>query len=316
MSRRRRMIPVLAALLAAAPAWAVPDRGMDPKAPLTPSSTDIPKHRLWYSNATFARLNPLGLIDSFTVGWRYRLMDSDSVLFEDTYLLLGASSRGSPAFGRVGAHAEVSPIAIFKAWATVEGVYYFGSFDQITGFPTADAAYDDDTLEQLGQGAATAGWVATTGAVLQAKVGTVAVRSTFQATRYDLDMDAGEAFFYDQFWDRLAPDEQWMGLNDLDVMHMGDRLRLGARWTWSDAFIPESDAVGALAHHRAGPLFAWQFKDEGPGSRFDKPTAFVLTQWWLQHPYRTGQVSSAAMPLVALGFAFQGDLLGPPPSGR
>lgn len=310
----RALVPALL-LLASSTAWAVPDRGMDPATPMKDAETAIPKHRLYYTNATFARLNPLGLIDAFSLGWRYRLMDSDSVLFNDTYTMLGLSARASPAFARVGARAEVNPIAVWKAFGAVEGVYYFGTFDQVTGFADADAVYDDDTLEALGRGRSTLGWVATAGTVLQAKAGPVAVRSTFQGQRYALDLPEGERFFYDQFWDRLAPNEQWMLLNDLDLMGVFDHARIGARWTWSDALIDEGDSVAGLAQHRVGPLFAWQFKDEPAGTRFNKPTVFALAQWWMQHPYRDGTVSSQAMPLIALGFAFQGDLLGAPPTG-
>ena len=136
----------------AAPAVAAPERGMDPTPPMTDDAGDIPKHRLWYSNATFARVNPLGLVESLTLGWRYRLMDSDSVLFEDTYSLLGVTVNTTPAYTRGGVRAEIAPIAVWKAWATLEGIGYFGTFDQITSFPDADAVYDDDTLEALGQG--------------------------------------------------------------------------------------------------------------------------------------------------------------------
>lgn len=297
-------------------AWAVPERGMDPAPPMSADEGAIPRHRLWYSNATFARLNPLGLIEAVDLGWRYRLIESDSVLFEDTYTLVGVTARASPAFARGGVRAEIAPIAVWKAWGTFERVGYFGSFDQITGFADADSVYDDDTLEALGRGQPTGGWVATAGTVLQAKVGPIALRSTFQGTRYDLDLPDGERFFYDQFWDRLAPDERWMLLNDLDLMAVFDHARVGARWTWSDALIDEGDAVAGLDHHRVGPLFAWQLKDEPAGTRFNRPTVFVLAQWWMQHPYRDGTLSSQAMPLVAFGFAFQGDLLGAPATGR
>ena len=307
----------LAALLltASTAAWAGPERGMDPTPPMADGGGAIPKHRIFYTNANFTRLNPLGLIEDFSVGWRYRLMDSESVLFEDTYTLLGVTARASPAFARGGVRAEIAPIAVWKAWGTYERVAYFGSFDQITGFTDADAVYDDDTLSALGRGKATGGWVATAGTVLQAKVGPVALRSTFQGTRYDLDLPEGERFFYDQFWDRLAPNERWMLLNDLDLMGVFEHARVGARWTWSDALIDEGDTVAGLAHHRVGPLFAWQFKDAPTGTRFNRPTLFALAQWWMQHPYRDGTLSSQAMPLMAFGFAFQGDLLGAPPTG-
>lgn len=275
-----------------------------------------PQHRLWYSNASFARVNPLGLIELFDLGWRYRLSDSDHILLRDSYAFVGVTSRVSPAFGRTGLKAEVSPLAIWKAWVALEAVGYFGTFDQATGFPTADAVYDDDTLSILGRGQPTRGSVFTAGTVLQAKAGPIAVRSTLQATRYDIQLDAGDMFFYDQFWDRLAPNGSFMLLNDLDVMAMFEHARVGARWTWTDALIPESNSVAALSHHRVGPLLAWQFSEHPAGTRFNKPTLFALAQWWLQHPYRDGTVSPQSLPLIAVGFAFQGDLLGSSPAGN
>lgn len=321
--RRRGAWGALVALgltaLAAGPAHAVPERGMDPSTPLSeePSGQNpIPKHRLYYSNAVFARVNPLGLIDVLTMGWRYRLLERDDLLFNDTYLMLGLSSRASPAFGRVGAYAEINPIAVWKAWAAVEGVGYFGTFDQITGFDTPDAVYDDRTLRDLDQGRAMLGWVATIGTVLQAKVGPIALRSTFQATRYDLQLEDGDLFFYDQYWDRLAPNRAFMFANDLDLLGIVGKTRVGARWTWTDAIAGDNDSPAGQAQHRVGPLFAYQFHDRGPGARFDKPTLFVLAQWWAQHPYRTGAEQPVGLPLLAAGFAFQGDLIGPKPPGR
>ena len=71
--------------------------------------------------------------------------------------------------------------------------------------------------------------------MLQAKAGPVAVRSTFQATRYSIGLEGSEAYFYDQFWDRLAPNNAFMFLNDADVMGVFEHARVGARWTWTDA---------------------------------------------------------------------------------
>ena len=313
----RHILPLALPMLLSAVVGATPCPAAAASESESPASDApaTPTHRLWYANASFARVNPLGLIEVLDLGWRYRLMDRDGVLFGDTYTLLGLTGRASPAFARGGVRAEVSPIAVWKAWGSLERVGYFGTFDQVTGFPSADAVYDDDTLGELARGLATGGWVASAGTVLQAKAGPVALRSTFQGTRYDLDLPDGDRFFYDRFWDRLAPDEQWMLLNDLDLMGVFEHARVGARWTWSDALIAEDDAVAALAHHRVGPLLAWQLRHDPVGTQFNRPTVFALAQWWLQHPYRDGSVSSQAMPLVALGFAFQGDLLGAPPSG-
>lgn len=310
------VMAALGGFLASNPAHAVPERGMDSQPPMQAAPEDgrnvVPLNRLWYTSATFARINPLGLISVANVGWRRRLFDSDSVLLKDSYLHLGVNGRGSPAFGRVGLHAEIQPLAVLKAWADYEAVGYFGTFDQILSFDDPRARYDDATISSLGKSTgATGGTVFTAGMVLQAAVGPVAVRSTFQATRYDLALNDGDTVFYDQYWDRLAANEQFMFLNDLDVMAIAGKARIGARWTWSDTPGLPDDADGALAHHRVGPLFAWQFSDRGPGARFDQPTMFILTQWWLQHPYRAGAVQPQGLPLIAAGFAFRGDLLGP-----
>lgn len=34
----------------------------------------------------------------------------------------------------------------------------------------------------------------------------------------------------------------------------------------------------------------------------------MIVNWWLEHPYRTGQEVSQAVPYIVLGFAFNGDI--------
>lgn len=326
MMRFGRMLLAMA-LVWAPTASAVPDRGLDPVTPAEvpqhvaypkPKRNSIPAHRLSYSFAIFGRINPLGLISSLNLGYRGRLMDSpDSLLFSDTYVFVGLSSRASPAFGRIGGHVEISPIAVWKAWASYEFVGFFGTFDQILGFDSPYARYSDQTIRSQGdQAAPRLGSVFTVGTTLQAKAGPVAIRSTFSATRFDLQLPDGQAFFYDQFWDRLAPNKQFMFLNDFDVLGFVKRFRIGARWTWSDGNMGTTAGDGALAHHRLGPLFAFQVHDRGPGARFDQPTLFILAQWWLQHPYRTGLEQPQGLPLIAIGLAFNGDLIGAKPPRR
>ena len=99
-----------------------------------------------------------------------------------------------------------------------------------------------------------------------------------------------------------------MALTDTDVLFMTTHARLGLRHTFTDELGNSADVDSALSTHRLGPLFAWQFHDRGPGSRFDQPTLFVLSQWWLQHAYRTGAEQPQGLPLIAVGFAFRGDL--------
>ena len=123
--------------------------------------------------------------------------------------------------------------------------------------------------------------------------------------RMDVDLKNG-THFYDQLSDRLVLDGGWIVLNDADLLYVSGPLRLGARHTFTDGLEGGTDD-GDLAQHRVGPLFAWQFNDKDPGARYNQPTLFVLTQWWAQHPYRAGNEQPQELPLIAVGFAFNGD---------
>ncbi len=272
--------------------------------------TPAPRDRLWYSNATFARINPLGLVDIHRIGWRRRLSTSDSTLLQDTSAFVGPSAIVTPAYSRVGLYAEAQVLAVLRVFGDVSAAGYFGTFDQLQSTTDPSTRYSDQALAAGSDEAyAGGGWVATLGGTVRAKVGPVAVRSTGQWTRFDVGLGDDEGgWFYDQYWDRLAPDERWMVLVDSDVLFVAEKLRLGLRHTFSDTLDGVEGTDGALAHHRVGPLFAWQFADEGGTSAFDHPTLFVLSQWWLQHPYRAGQEQPSGLPLLAIGFAFDGTL--------
>lgn len=307
--RSNAWLAALAAL--AAPAAARADRGARADDASTSEPAEPPpRDRFWYSSAVFARANPLGLINVNRFGWRRRLSVSDSVLFNDTYSFLGGSAIVTPAWARGGAHAEVAPIAVFRASADVGVTGFFGTFDQVLSWDDPGARYSDRTIADQGDRAAPrTGWYATFSHTLQAKVGPIAVRSITQYATINLDLPGEDAWFYDQFWDRLAPNGGWMVLNDLDALFVADNKRIGVRHTFSHNLTggdPTTD--GGMAHHRLGPLFAMQLSDKPTGAKFNQATMFVVAQWWLMHPYRAGGEQPQALPLIALGIAFNGDL--------
>lgn len=268
-----------------------------------------PQHRLYYTNATFFRYNAIGLRNVFRIGWRYRLSDKDTVLLKDTYTFIAADTAVSPAFFRGGLYAEAQALQLLRVFGSVHGIKYFGTFDQILTWDDPAAVYSDNTIDTLAdQATAPSGYVLNFGTTLRAAAGPIAIRSTVNFTRFDLGFEQEGLFFYEQTWDRLAQDGAWMVLNDADVLYVKDKLRAGVRYTVSDNIDDRGDSTdGSMSHHRVGPLLAWQFKDLQPGPAYNQPTLFVLTQWWLKHPYRTGQEQPAGLPLIAVGFAFNGD---------
>lgn len=267
-----------------------------------------PRDRLSYTNATFARVNPLGFVDLFRIGWKRRLSQKDSLLFRDTYMFTAVNLMATPAYTRLGVYSEAQVLALFRVFGEINSVGYYGTFDQVMSWDDPAATFSDQTIADRGEFTPTTGWVFNAGATLRAAAGPVAIRSTAQVTRYDLNLPENDVVFYDQFWDRLATDGGWMVLNDLDVLVLAGKSRIGVRHTFTDQIGGTKGTDGSLAQHRVGPLLAYQFNDKPKGTAFNQPTAFMVCQWWAQHPYRTGQEQPAGLPLVALGFAFNGDV--------
>lgn len=288
-------------------------------------SAPIAKNRIWYESLLAARANPVGLQERASFYYRRRLLDkpTDDVLFGDTWFGIGPTAALSPAFGRVGVDARLVPIALLRLTARWEAITWFGTFDQMASWPGTTVPLDpdngvntpvptdysdaaSDALGDAGQTYPTNGWQAMLEARVQAKAGPVAVRNTTAGYRTKADLRDGDTVYYDLMLDVLMPGDGWALNNDADVMYVGlDTWTLGARYTATHA-AHNDDSIADQWTHRAGPIIAKKFN----GSRkFKGPTAYLLTQWWLEHPYRTGVETSQAVPLVVLGLGWAGDLL-------
>ena len=267
------------------------------------------RDRLFYTNSVFGRINPLGLQDIFRLGYRRDLIRRSGSLFTESYLFVGAAVNLSPAFARVGPHVEFAPVSILKLEASYQAVGWFGVLDQLTTWDTTNPDFSDRAMDDLEERAGF-GHLVMLGGRAQVKAGPIVLRNILELNWYDANLPNGDVSFYEQFWDRLVVDREWMVRNDLDLLGVYQKARFGVRYTYSDTFLGDGSS-GDQPHHRVGPLFAWEFHDRGRGARFDKPTLFVLAQWWLAHPYRAGQQQPQALPLIAVGTSWQGDLLGP-----
>ena len=281
------------------------------------------RNSLVYRNLLAARYNPLGLVNEFTLGYRVQLIDRPGALYRDSFAALHLHTFVNPAFGRVGPMLEIQPLGILNFQATYNYVGYFRTFDQLMSFDTPTANYSDTELSRRGdldENYITTGHLITLSALLQAKVGRIAVRNNLKAYWADLDLREGDTVFYDQTLDILEPNRGWVITNDADVLYLFDfGLKLGARYTLThafyreDHFLPDEPLVkGANSPmHRVGPAVLYTFYDK-PERRFNKPTIFLLMQWWARHRWRTGEDVSAGVPYLALGFVFEGRLLPDP----
>lgn len=288
-----------------------------------PKLAPRPRHRLIYSNLTALRYNPLGLVNEFTGGYRYQLVDKDSVLFNESFIAAQVHTYLTPAYARIGPKIDIQPLALLNLSATYDYTGYFGSFGLNQSFKSPTDVWSDTELERRDDSGDPAvdnysntGHFVTLAALLQAKVKNIAIRDNLKFYWADYDLRAGDTVSYDQTLDITIPNKGWAMTNDLDVLYLFDfGLTLGARYTLTEAFYqarhfqpaePISRPNGPT--HRVGPALLYTFFNR-PHQRFNKPTLIVLMQWWAAHRFRTGQDVSTAVPYLVVGFRFEGDLL-------
>jgi hypothetical protein len=287
-----------------------------------------PNHRLVYSNLSAVRYNPLGLVNEFTAGYRYQLIKKRSKLFNESFVAAQVHTFLSPAYGRIGPKIDIQPLAILNLSATYDFTGYFGTFGLIPSFRSPTDDWSDTEIERRDESGdptidnyRTTGHFVTLAALLQAKVGRLAVRDNVKAYWTNYDLRAGDTVSYDQTLDILLPNRGWTMTNDLDVLYVFDfGLTLGARHTVTHAFyLPrhfepaEPVSKPNSPTHRVGPAILYTFFDR-PHQRFNKPTLIVLMQWWAAHRFRTGADVTPAIPYLVVGFRFEGDLFPDPAS--
>jgi len=271
-----------------------------------------PFHRLWYRSSTFARINPLGLQSILDIGWRYQLIKRPGTLYKDSYVFVGPTVNVSPSFVRGGVRVEAMPVSLLRLHAQYQGIVYTGAFDNLSSFPSLDSDFSDRAMGE-GDAYVTTGGVFNVGARVQMKVGAFALRNTSDFAYWHLNLRDGDEAFYEQFWDRMIANRSFAVQNDLDLLGVVGKVRVGVRYTYSDTLLGDG-SIADLANHRVGPMFSYEFHDRKAGTRFNHPTLFVLAQWWLQHAYRTGEQQPWALPLIAVGLTFDGDVVGPRPA--
>lgn len=283
----------------------------------------------FFRNSTVLRLNPLGLFNDLRVGYRHRIFDrpGNPLVLRNTYWAAAGSLALSPGFVRGGAAVEFAPLAMLNLSAAFERVQWFGTFNFVQSYASGNDNFSDAAIRERARvdpssAEAAGGWMLTLNAILQAKVGDVAIRNTARGVWNSLALRDNRPVFYDSFYDVMSPNGGWVFTDDLDVIYQATELgfNVGLRFTAVVPLFPTASwgtDGAALAGRgaddgpttRLGPLVSYTFR-EGRHSFFNAPTVFVLAQWWLTHRYRTGGCDECipqGLPMIVLGFAFRGD---------
>jgi len=270
---------------------------------------ELPAHRITYESLTGIRANPIGVEEQFNLSYKLRLYSADSLALRENYFAVGISPTLSPAVSRFGGHVEIRPLTILSLSAGVYQVGYLGSFGTLASFPSAKSNYSDTALAAIkdkGDNHPTHGFEVVGRALGLAKVGPIALRTDTLLYYTNLTLPTGDEDYYYPRIDLLMPNGGLAITTDLDIAWLSDfGLVLGGRYSVTDAFI--DDAYDAGPEMRLGPVAAYTFFDH-PGASFNKPTVVAMLQWWLAHPYRTGEDVSQGIPYGAIAFRFEGEL--------
>ena len=252
------------------------------------SVADQPQARPWkrrFENTFAFVLNPLGIQDAFEVSWTKPINRSDALLYKDAHIAAGVVSKLTPAFERVGAWFEYSPLSIIDLRVGVEPVYYFGTYKVFLPFDRASARFDDHVIEGRVKEAASgfAGRIYFSPS-LKARVGAVVTRVRAELGFWKAQKK-GEPFYYEPAWDTLI---KASGSRLLTVEALALReFKLGGEKTLllgpvydltavSDARINRKQDIGLLAvWSKSGALYA--LKD---------PTVAAKVYYFLQDPWR------------------------------
>lgn len=279
----------------------------------------IPKNRIVVNNLSLFRWNPIGLENQLRLGYARKLYErDDSRLLRDNFVWTGTYLRLNPASVRAAGMVELQPLAVLNLRFSAEVLRFFGTFTFVQSRTSAAADLSDTALKANRTGAfanyGSGGVHLTFEPLLQVKVGPIAVRNRALLGWFDLDLRAGDTVWYEATLDVAAPNRGWVFANDFDVLWqrpLGQAVltagvRVSSVWPQYGA---EHGAHGvANEHHRVGVLAAYTFFDHGYTS-FNKPSVLLISSWYRQHRYRTGQDVGRGVPYVVLGFAFQSDLL-------
>lgn len=278
------------------------------------SGSPRPRHRLFFDSLSGLQLNPEGAETRLFFGYRYRLFQSDSILFRNSFVGVSGLAMLNPAFARLGGAVEIEPLAVLTLRVIYQHRLYFGTVNMLLDFDSPYQEHHDDLMRARGEADenyATHGTQLTLQAVVKAKAGPIVLLNETAFHYFDLGLRSARRLFYVNLFDTLAPDEGWTVVNSGHLFYVtGFGLVAGIRHTLVHTLYPDQllDQRGNpnTPHHRLGPMLAWVLSSGTPA--FQNPTVIGILNWWIGNRYRSGQRVHNALPYGVIAFQFEGDL--------
>lgn len=277
-----------------------------------PAAT-LPSSHLYFAQLDVIRYNPLGLESQNRLMFEKRLMDSDSILFSNTFVSGGLSVKLNPAFVKVGPLVELQPIALLHIRGGYEFMQFFGTFDYVQSYaePTDPEGYSDDNRDlHADEAYVTNGHHLFVEPTVQAKGGPVAIRSKTAIEYWMMGLEGSDTVWYDATLDTYVPGTGLVLANDSDLLYLAGKLTAGVRFStvapkYNDSHFSNGKPADfePMGHSRIGPLVAYTLKEK-KGEHAGKGSLLANVGWYLNHPNREG-----ALPYILVGYAFNKDLM-------
>lgn len=256
----------------AAPATAPATTAAEPAAPapeVRTEDTEVLRRNYWvYRFFSALRLNPLGLFIDARASYRSRLYQSVDTIFRESYVAITPTITVTPAWVRLGAQAEIQPLAVLNLSAGYEFVGNYGTFNTIQSWNSPQARVSD--REQAFGNAnkwaySTTGHQLNLGALFQVRLaGAIVIRSNAKLFYYAMNtrvpdggtsaqdpMNAtsnaaarrGDRVWYDAYYDILSPARGFVTHIDTDLLFSpeGPGLTIGLRHSFTQALFQKTD---------------------------------------------------------------------------
>jgi hypothetical protein len=237
-------------------------------------------------------VNTIGVQNNLDLSWTWKLSSSTSPLLSDAHVAVGLTDSLSPAYNRLGAWVELSPLSILDLRAGLEPAVYFGTFSALTDYASYDDVFDVDTRkarDKAGDKSFGTGGRTYVGPTLKLKLGRVVAVSSAEFEWWRASNDG--PFFYEPTRDLLLKtdgDSMVVGQNLLLLeipRPSGGRILVGPVHGYRHVYDAPQNRVQTL-----GVLGVYELAERRFGVK--KPTVILQVSRYLEDRWKDGELTA------------------------
>jgi hypothetical protein len=251
-------------------------------APATPTSELRTQLGVSYNN--------LGLQQSLEWTRRRPIRPGSGPLTADRHVAFGAQVAVSPSYARLHVWAQFAPVSILTLRFGVEPAQYFGTFDSLMPFDTADQPFDTDSRKDRGGARADRATRVYFTPTFRVRVRHVLALASIDGESWSSSSPG--TFFYEPTRDTLLKSRgASLGVGRVALMYEhvaagGTRVGVGGIYT-SQNHAGSAEVIKRLHIERAGVITSIQSDGRLLGLR--RPNITATVSRYLKHPTKTDE---------------------------